>query len=137
MNKLLSVCLLLGVPLVCAALTTSVTYAWNSFTVDPTPVRADGAGVDSTDGYTVTTIREDDVEYLVVTTHAPYAGDKEEVKGTPRHFITVYEISRKKDGEADLVLVCSRCIEWDRGFELLNLKATEQRPSSLKRELEK
>lgn len=137
MTKHLYLTLLLGVPLVCAALTSSFVYAWNSLTVDPAPVRADGAGTDTKEGYTVTTIRDGDNEYLAVSTHAPYVGDKEEDEGTPRHFITLYEVIRKTDGEARLVLICSRCIEWDRGFELQGMKPDDNRPSALKRELEK
>jgi hypothetical protein len=133
MKKLMYVSLLLGVPLVCAALTASVTYAWNSFTVNPRPVYADGAGVaNAREGYAVTTIHDGDVEYLVVSTYGSYDGDKTEDFGTPRHFLTFYEVIRKNDGEAELKLVGSRCVEWDRGFELLNFKADDMRPSNLK-----
>ncbi|MCA8911320.1 MAG: hypothetical protein KDB82_06425 [Planctomycetes bacterium] len=137
MKKLVVFSLLLAVPLVAAAVLASVTYAFDRFTADSQPVHADGAGVDSKDGYAITTVHDGDQEYLVVSTYAPYAGDKEEDKGTPRQFVSVYEVNRKGEGKAELVLVCSRCIQWDRGFELLNLKSDDQRPSQLKRLLEK
>jgi hypothetical protein len=132
MKRLGIAAILLAVPLVCAAVTASVTYAWNSFTVNPRPVYADGAGVDSREGYAITTVHDGDVEYLVVSTYAPYLGDKTEDKGTPRHFLTFYEVIRKNDGEAELKLVGSRCVEWDRGFELLGFKPDEARPDALK-----
>ena len=137
MKKLQLLLVLFGVPLVFAAVMAAGSYTWSTFIASPEPVHADGAGVDDRQGYTVTTIHDGDQEYLVVSTYAPYAGDKPEDQGVPRHFITVYEVNRKKEGQADLVLVCSRCIEWDRGFELFNLNADDQRPSSLKRKLEK
>jgi hypothetical protein len=134
MKKLVYVALLLGVPLVCAALTASVTYAWNSFTVNPRPVYADGAGVDNArEGYGITTIHDGDVEYLVVSNYDTYTGDtKEEDKGKLRHFLTFYEVIRKSDGEAELKLVGSRCVEWDKGFELLGFKADGSRPELLR-----
>jgi hypothetical protein len=41
-------------------------------------------------------------------------------------------VIRKNDGEAELKLVGSRCVEWDRGFELLGFKADDARPDKLK-----
>jgi hypothetical protein len=137
MKKLPIVLALLGAPLVLAAVLASVSYTWSTFVSTPEPVHADGAGVDTKDGYAITTVHDGDQEYLVVSTYATYAGDKAEDKGTPRHFISVYEVNRKNEGKADLVLVCSRCIQWDRGFELFNLKPDKQRPSELKHRLEK
>ena len=133
MKKYLYVSLMLGLPLVCAALMASVTYAWNSFTVDPAPVRADGAGVDTADGYTIQTVTIGDTDYMVVSCYAPYANEKkEELKGVPRHFVTIYEIVRKSEGKAELLLVGSRCIEWDRGYELINFKKNDAAPSKLR-----
>lgn len=134
MKKLGYAAILLAVPLVCAAVTASVTYAWNSFTMNPSPVYADGAGVDSREGYTISTVHDGDVEYLVVSTYGPYLGDtKEEDRGTMRHFLTFYEVIRKNDGEAELKLVGSRCVDFDRGFELLGFKADSLRPEALRK----
>lgn len=133
MTKHLYLTLLLGVPLVCAALTSSFVYAWNSLTVDPAPVRADGAGTDTTEGYTIQTVRIGDTDYMVVSCYTPLEGEKkEELKGVPRHFITIYEIVRKTEGKAELLLIGSRCIEWDRGYELINFKKDEYAPSKLR-----
>lgn len=133
MKKLTYALVLMGVPLVFAVVTASVSYAWNTFTVDPRPVHADGAGVDTKDGYTVVTLKNGDTEYLVVTSYGPYEGErKEELKGKPRQFVTVYEIARKGEGKAEFILVGSRCIEWDRGFELVNFKKDDSAPSKLR-----
>jgi hypothetical protein len=133
MTKHLYLTLLLGVPLVCAALMSSIVYAWNSFTVDPAPVSADGAGVETKDGYTIQTVRIGDTDYLVVSCYAPYANEKkEELKHVPRHFVTIYELVRKSEGKAELLLVGSRCIEWDRGYELINFKVDGSAPSKLR-----
>lgn len=133
MKSHIFVLLLLGVPLVAALLTASVTYAWNSFTVDPAPVKADGAGVETTEGYTIQTVKIGDTDYLVVSCYAPYENEKkEELKGVPRHFLTIYELVRKSEGKAELLLVGSRCIEWDRGYELINFKRDDSAPSKLR-----
>ena len=133
MKKLVAASLLLAVPLVVSALLASVTYAFDRFTDNSQPVHADGAGVDKAEeGYAMTTLHDGDVEYLVVSTYGPYDGDKEEDKGTPRHFLTFYEIIRKQDGVAELKVVGSRCVEWDRGFELLGFKPDGSQPSALK-----
>lgn len=133
MKKLTYVLILLGAPLVLAVATASFSYAWNTFTVNPRPVHADGAGVDSKDGYTVVTVKSGDNEYLVVTSYDKFENErKEELMGTPRQFMTVYEISRKGEGKAELLLIGSRCIEWDRGFELVNFKKDESAPSKLR-----
>lgn len=131
--KLTTFAFILGLPLVLAAATASFTYAWNSFTAQSQPVFATGAGVDTKDGYALTTVHDGDVEYLCVFTYAPYTGDKEEDKGTPRQFLTIYEVIRKTDGKAELHLIGSRCVEWDRGFELLNFEGKKDRPSDLRR----
>ena len=124
---------MLAVPLVCAAVTASVTYAWNSFTVNPRPVYADGAGVDAREGYAISTVKVGDVEYMVVSNYGLYEGEKkDELKGIPRHFVTIYEIARKSEGKAELILVGSRCVEWDRGFELVNFKVDGSAPSKMR-----
>jgi hypothetical protein len=126
--------LLLGVPLTAAALLAAFTYTWNSFAGDPLPVHADGAGVDNArEGYVVNTVRVGDIEYLVVSSYARFEGEKkEELKGTPRHFITLYEVVRKSEGKAELILIGSRCVEWDRGYELINFKADGAAPVKLR-----
>jgi hypothetical protein len=135
MKKLVFLSLLLGVPLVCAAVTASVTYAWNSFTVGAPPVFADGAAVDQArEGYAITTVHDGDVEYLVVSSYDTYVGDtKEEDKGKLRHFLTFYEVIRKNDGEAELKVVGSRCVDFDKGFELLGFKPDSSRPENLRK----
>jgi hypothetical protein len=134
MKRLGIAALLLAVPLVCAAVMASVTYAWNSFTSAAPPVFADGAGVDNArEGYAISTVHDGDAEYLVVSTYDTYEGDtKEEDKGKLRHFLTFYEVVRKGDGEAELKLVGSRCAEWDKGFELIGFKADGSRPELLR-----
>ncbi|MCB9933661.1 MAG: hypothetical protein H6841_09590 [Planctomycetes bacterium] len=126
--------ILLGVPLVFAALLASVTYAFDRFAGDPQPVYADGASVEKADdGYAVTTLRVGDVEYLVISAAMPLDGErKDELKHVPRHFVTIYEVVRKGEGKAELILVGSRCVEWDRGFELINFKPDSSSPSKLR-----
>jgi len=134
MKRLGIAALLLAVPLVCAALTASVTYAWNSFTASPPPAYATGASVErSQEGYAVTTVKVGDVEYMVVSSYAKYENEKkEELKSTPRHFITIYEIARKGEGKAELILVGSRCVEWDRGYELIGFKPDNSSPEKVR-----
>ncbi|MCB9895197.1 MAG: hypothetical protein H6839_12155 [Planctomycetes bacterium] len=134
MKKLVAASLLLAVPLVVSALLASVTYAYDCFTSDSQPVFASGAAVDKADeGYAVTTVKVGDIEYMVVSSYAKLDGErKEELKDVPRHFVTIYEIVRKSEGKAELLLVGSRCVEWDRGFELVNFKPDASAPSKLR-----
>ncbi|MCG3182925.1 MAG: hypothetical protein ICCCNLDF_01007 [Planctomycetes bacterium] len=129
-----SIALLLGIPLTAAALLAAFTFTWNSFAGNPTAVHADGAGVDNArEGYALNTVKVGDIEYLVVSSYMPFEGEKkEELKGTPRHFVTIYEIVRKSEGKAELILIGSRCVEWDRGYELINFKADGSSPTKLR-----
>ena len=72
-------------------------------------------------------------EYLVVSSYGKYMGDEQQ-----RQFLTFYEVNRKGLGQAELHLVGSRCIDFDRGFELLNFDAGKGlRPSELEKLLNK
>ena len=110
MKKLAVFSLLLAVPLVVSALLASVTYAFDRFTDGPQPVFASGAAVDKAEeGYAVTTVKVGDIEYMVISSYAKFDGErKEELKNVPRHFVTIYEIVRKSEGKAELLLVGSR-----------------------------
>ena len=134
MKKYAVFSLMLAVPLVVSALLASVTYAFDRFTSEPQPVFATGAGVEKAEeGYTVTTVKVGDIEYMVVSSYAPLDGERhEEMIGVPRHFVTIYEVARKSEGKAELLLVGSRCIEWDRGYELINFKPDASSPSKLR-----
>ncbi len=126
--------LVLGVPFVFASVLASVSFAHHVFVGGPVPVQATGAGVDSREGYAMTTLKSGDFEYLVISTAAPYVSSRESDRDLKVHTLTFYEIKRKEDGKADLLLVGTRVIEWDRGFESMNfdLKRIE-RPEELRK----
>lgn len=126
--------LMLGVPLVLAAVLASVSFTHYVFTGGPVPVQASGAGVDSREGYAMTTLKSGDFEYLVISTAAPYVSSRESDRDLKVHTLTFYEIKRKEDGKADLYLVGSRVIEWDRGFESVNFDPKRiERPEDLRK----
>ena len=128
MKRLGIAAFLLAVPLVCAAVTASVTYAWNSFTTGPQPAYAGGA--DTKEGFVVTSFRADSGrDYLAVMDYSEYMGDK-----SRQPFLTVYEVVRKGDGSAELYLVGSRCIGWDRGFPMIGFNEKKiESPDALKK----
>jgi len=127
-----SLVLILGLPFAAAALLLAAGAAWRSLA--PSTVYAQGAGVDSREGYALTTLDVGGgVHYLCVSSHAQYGKDP-----TPRQFLTFYELRRTGQGAGELHLVGSRCIEYDRGFAELGFKSARgYKPTDLERELEK
>lgn len=126
--------LVLGVPFVFATVLASVSFAHHVFVGGPVPVQAGGAGVDTREGYAMTTLKSGDFEYLVISTDAPYVSNKESDQQLKVHTLTFYEIKRKEDGKADLYLVGTRVIEWDRGFESMDFDLKRiQRPEDLRK----
>jgi hypothetical protein len=129
--KLTTFAFILGLPLVLAAAAASFTYAWNTFADQSPPVyAAGGGGADTNEGFVVTTMLSDSGrEYLIVYDYAEYMGD-----GQKRPFLTTYELVRKGNGEAELYLVGSRCIEWDRGFPMVGYSNKKiESPDAMKR----
>lgn len=123
-------CLILGLPMAAAALLLAGGFMLQSLA--PQAVHASGAGVDTRNGYSVTTIDAGGgVQYLCVSTYAPYAEDR-----TMRQFLTFYELERTVQGKAKLHLVGSRCIDFDRGFQEINFESPRgYKPSDLERAL--
>lgn len=132
MSKVMLV--VLGVPFVFASVLASVSFAHHVFVGGPVPVQATGAGVDSREGYAMTTLKSGDFEYLVISTDAPYVSKNESEPDLKVHTLTFYEIKRKEDGKADLYLVGTRVIEWDRGFESMDFDLKRiARPEDLRK----
>ncbi len=127
-----SLFLVLGLPFAAAALLLAAGVAWKS--LQPVPALADGAGVDGKSGFAMTTMDVGGgVTYLCVSTYAPYQPD-----GQVRQFVTFYEVKRNGEGKGELFLVGSRCVDFDRGFELVNFKPERGlRPSDLEKEFTK
>lgn len=123
-----SLLIILGLPLVLAALVLAVSTALRS------PVHADGAGVDTRNGHALTTIDAGGgVTYLCVSNYTQYGTDP-----TPRQFLTMYEVQRNGTGKATLHLVGSRCIDFDRGFPELGFRSPEgASPIELEKALER
>lgn len=124
--------LMLGLPFAAAALLLAAGVAWKS--LQPVTAHADGAAVSGKEGFAMTTMDVGGgVTYLCVSTYAPYQPD-----GQVRQFLTFYEIQRQGSAKAELHLVGSRCVDFDRGFELVNFKPERGlRPSDLERDLNK
>ena len=111
--------LFLGAPLVFAALIAAVTYAANTVGAGAEPVfAASSAGVDTTNGYTMMEVESKAGErYIAISVYAPNPKNAADF----RHTLTLYRIEGNGKS-AELHLVCSRTIEWDRGYDLLNIK---------------
>lgn len=126
-----SLILVLGLPLV-AAMLLAAGVAWRSLV--PSVVHADGAGVDGRTGYAMTTIDAGGgVQYLCVSSYAPYMGD-----GQMRQFLSMYAIRRTGEGKGDLFFVGSRCVDFDRGFAEIGFKSPQgYGPKDLEREITK
>lgn len=117
---------LLGLPLVCAALLAAVTYAWSTFTAEAAPAYAQSSerrgGLDTE----MIPLSIGGVDYLVVSsfdrnhTIRADSADAEKVDSSYCQFITLYEFTRKSDKLVDLRFIGSRCVEWDKGFDLVN-----------------
>ncbi|MBE7493049.1 MAG: hypothetical protein HS108_15015 [Planctomycetes bacterium] len=127
-----SLLFVLGLPLAAAALLLAAGVVLHA--LRPVTAHADGAGVSGKEGFAMTTVDGGGgTTYLCVSTWAPYQPD-----GQTRQFLTFYEIKPAGTGRAELHLVGSRCVDFDRGFELLNFKPERGlRPSELEKELNK
>jgi hypothetical protein len=126
----------LGLPLVVAALLAAGTYAWNSFTASAAPVQATGAALQDRKGVATHTLKIGDVEYLVVSSYGKNFNLREEDKfyNVDCHYLTFYELNRKGDNDFTLRLVGSRCVEWDKGADLIGFNAQKGgAPSDLRK----
>lgn len=116
---------LLGLPLVCAAVLAAVTYAWDTFTDSATPVQAQAVERRGGQDVEMIPLTVGGVDYLVVSSfdrnHSirPDSEDDADVDPSYCHFVTLYEFSRKNERQIDLRFVGSRCVEWDKGFDLV------------------
>ena len=120
-----------------AALMAAGTYAYNSFISNPAEVQASGAaGLNSKEGFTVSTFGDNPQGGFVAVTK--YAENPFEA-GTFRQCITFYEIRKAgANGEADLYLVGSRCLDYDAGPDMIKFEAAKgYAPSELKDAIEK
>ena len=120
-----------------AALLAAGTYAYNSFIGSPEEVQASGsAGIDSKEGFTVSTFGDNRSGAFVAVTK--YAENPFE-PGTFRQCITFYEIVKAGgNGEAELFLVGSRCLDYDAGPDMIKFKAEKgYAPAELKEAVEK
>lgn len=127
-----SLIVVLSLPFAAAALLLAAGVVFKA--LQPVTAHADGAAVSGNEGFAMTTVDVGGgVTYLCVSTWAPYQPD-----GQKRQFLTFYEVQRQGTGKAELYLVGSRCVDFDRGFELVNFKPERGlRPSDLEREFNK
>lgn len=127
-----SLLVVLTLPFAAAALLLAAGLVFKA--LQPVTAHADGAAVSGKEGFAMTTMDVGGgITYLCVSTWAPY-----QVDGQVRQFLTFYEVKRNGEGKGELHLVGSRCVDFDRGFELVNFKPERGlRPSDLERELTK
>ena len=130
----LVVFLVLGLPLSLAALFASAALLMNSLSSGAESVHAQ-SDYSGSGGYTVTPVTGRSNNYLVLTKHSENPFKQGELRQT----MTVYEIRPAgKEGEADLHLIGSRCIEHDSGPDLVKLKSPKgESPDELKKQIEK
>lgn len=116
-----SLILMLGLPFAAAALLLAAGVVF--WALRPVPAHADGASLAGKDGFAITTIDVGSgVQYLCVSTYAPYIGGG---KGELRQFLTFYEIKPAGPGKAELFFVGSRCVDFDRGFAEMGFKSAK------------
>jgi hypothetical protein len=118
-----------------AAIVAAGTYAYDRFVQ-----RADtalAAGVDGRDGWEVSSFLNAQGGLIIVTR---YAEDPLEPT-VKRHTMTVYELRKQGgEGEAKLLYVGSRVLDYDQGLPLMKFKESDEKdysPNSLKEIMEK
>ncbi|MBZ0135315.1 MAG: hypothetical protein K8I27_02940 [Planctomycetes bacterium] len=120
-----------------AALLAAGTYAYNSFIGAPEEVQASGAaGINGKDGFVVSTFGDNQQGgYVAVTKYAENPFEP----GTFRHCITFYQIVKAgSNGNAELFLVGSRCLDYDAGPDMIKFEAEKgYAPAELKEAIEK
>jgi hypothetical protein len=118
-----------------AALLAAGTYAYNSFVDNAEVAHAEG-GVDTKEGYVVTPLGFNRQGGMIAITK--YSENPFE-PGEMRHTITFYEVVKKgNNGEAEMYLVGSRCLDYDSGPDLIKFDEVKgETPKDLKEAFEK